>query len=170
MIQKTIVKVAVFILLLIATNYTNAQTNFRAVLSKDGAVSFQLTESEFYIYVSSKGAITSFGALCNGSISYDFNGRVNKVGNVSVSYDYAGRIDKIGSTNISYNYSGQVNKIGATGIGYNFYGFTDKVGDRNIGYNYTGKADKIGKAVIGYNYNGNIDKITDDEGIIIFTN
>jgi hypothetical protein len=64
----------------------------------------------------------SYGMIAGDNISYDFNGRVNKVGSVYISYDFNGRVNKVGSVYISYDFNGRVNKVGGLYVKYDFNG------------------------------------------------
>ena len=50
----------------------------------------------------------SYGMIAGDNISYDYNGRVNKVGSVYISYDYNGRVNKVGGLYVKYNYNGRI--------------------------------------------------------------
>ena len=64
----------------------------------------------------------SYGMIAGDNVSYDFNGRVNKVGTVYISYDFNGRVNKVGRVYISYDFNGRVNKIGRLYVNYDFNG------------------------------------------------
>ena len=64
----------------------------------------------------------SYGMISGDNISYDLNGRVNKVGSVYISYDLNGRVNKVGSVYISYDLNGRVNKIGRLYVSYDLNG------------------------------------------------
>lgn len=168
MTKKTILKFATVFILTISLKFVSAQSGLTAFVSQEGNLSFKLTKSAFYIYTSQKGKITGYGALGDGSISYDFKGRVDKIGALLISYDFSGRIDAIGTTKISYDFSGRVDQIGTTKINYDFSGNVDNLGGQRISYNLNKKVDKIGSATISYNFSGNVDKIDDDESLIVY--
>lgn len=166
--RPLILIISLFLFLTLCISTVNGQNSFNAFITQDGKLSFRVTKSGFYLYTSQKGKITGYGTLGSGKISYDFNGRVDKIGTLDISYDFSGRIDKIGTTNISYDFSGRVDKIGTTSISYNFNGNVDKIGGQSISYNFSGKVEKIGAATISYNFSNQVDKIYDDEGFVVF--
>lgn len=154
--------------LLTATIISNAQDRITAVISQDGSINFRITLSEFYIQVSQSGRITEFGAMASGNISYDVNGRVDRIGTINVSNNLDGRIDRIGSTNISYNINGRVDRIGSTSISYSIRDRIDRIGSKSVSYNINDKVDRIGSSGISYNVHGKVDRISDSDGSIIF--
>jgi hypothetical protein len=64
----------------------------------------------------------SYAMIAGDKISYDYKGRVDKVGSVYISYDYKGRVDKVGSVYISYDYKGRVDKVGGLYVEYDYNG------------------------------------------------
>lgn len=166
--KKLIPKLLLASLLIATTTISNAQDRLTAMVSQDGYLSFRMTLSEFYVHISQSGKITEFGALASGNISYDVNGRVDRIGTTNVSYDVYDRVDRIGSTNISYNVSGRVDRIGSTNISYSVRDKIDRIGSKNVSYNVYDKVDRIGSSNISYNVYGKVDRISDSEGFIIF--
>ena len=49
-----------------------------------------------------------YGMISGDRISYNYDGKVSKVGRVYISYNYDGKVSKVGGMRISYNYNGQV--------------------------------------------------------------
>ena len=116
------------------------------------------------IICSSDGSVLAITASSNSyssdkMFSFDFEGKVSKIGNVNVSYDYEGKLSKVGSINISYNYENRVSKIGGDNISYTYDGRVSKVGSTNISYDYENKVSKIGSSNISYTYDGNVSKV-----------
>ena len=50
----------------------------------------------------------SYGMIAGDNISYDYKGRVSKVGSVYISYDYKGRVSKVGGLYVKYDYKGRI--------------------------------------------------------------
>lgn len=50
----------------------------------------------------------SYGMIAGDNISYDFNGRVSKVGSVYISYDFNGRVSKVGGLYVKYDFNGRI--------------------------------------------------------------
>ncbi len=98
-----------------------------------------------------------------GNISYDYNGRVNKIGNDVIAYNYSNVIEKIGSSSITYRYSdGKLYSIGGIKIEHAPVAKSGeelivKIGDLSILYEgisefaSAGCISKIGKADVHYN-------------------
>ena len=168
MVRQFILRTSFFLFLILAINFASGQNSVNALISQEGNLSFKVAKSGFYLYISVKGKITEYVTVSSGAISYDFNGRVDKIGTLTISYDLSGQIERIGTTKISYDLSGRVDKTGTTSISYNSDGKIDKIGGQTILYNFSGKVDKIGSTTISYNLSGNVDKINDDEGLVIF--
>jgi hypothetical protein len=168
--KKLLPKILLAVALIAMTTVASAQDRLVAMLSQDGNLSFRLTLSDFYIHVSQTGKITEFGALASGSISYDVNGRIDKIGSTNISYDVYDRIDRIGSTNISYNVYERVDRIGSTNISYSVKDKIDRIGSKSVSYNVYDKVDRIGSSSISYNVYNKVDRINDSEGFIIFRN
>ena len=168
MTSQFISKTTFILLLTFSINFASGQNAFTAFISQKGNLSFRLTKSGLYLYTSQKGELTGYGAPANCTISFDYRGRVEKVGTFPVYYDLIGRINKIGTTSISYDFSARVDKIGTTGISYDYGGNVNNIGGQRVSYNYSGKVERIGSATISYNYSGNVDKINDKEGFVLF--
>ncbi len=64
----------------------------------------------------------SYGMIAGDNVSYDFNGRVDRVGSVYISYNFNGRVNKVGSVYIAYDFNGRVNKIGGLYVKYDYHG------------------------------------------------
>ncbi len=75
---------------------------------------------EFSIYAPS-GEL-SYGMLQGDRITYDFKGRVSKVGNTYISYNFNGRVSKVGDVYILFDFNGRLSKVGGLYIQYNFQG------------------------------------------------
>lgn len=75
---------------------------------------------EFVVYAPS--GQFSYSMFQGDSVSRDYEGRVNKVGNTYISYNYNGQVSKIGDIYISYDYNGRVNKVGGLYIQYDYNG------------------------------------------------
>ena len=168
MTRLFILRTTFILFLTLSINFASGQNAFTAFISQKGNLYFRVTKPGLYFNTSQKGDITEYGSLSNGAISYDYRGRVEKVGTFSVYYDLIGRINKIGTTNISYDFSARVDKIGTTGISYDYGGNVNNIGGQRVSYNYSGKVERIGSATISYNYSGNVDKINDKEGFVLF--
>ena len=50
----------------------------------------------------------SYGMIAGDNVSYDYKGRVSKVGSVYISYDYKGRVSKVGGLYVEYDYKGRI--------------------------------------------------------------
>ncbi|MDB5120681.1 MAG: hypothetical protein JWN56_1899 [Sphingobacteriales bacterium] len=151
---------------LIAPNYSSAQNKVTALVSQNGDLNFKVEKPSFYMCISQSGGITGYSILKTGVFSYDFNGRIEKIGAVAVSYDYYGRIDKIDSERISYDFNGRVNEVGDTKISYDFNNKVDNIGGQKVSYGHNGKVDKISSATVSYNFVGKVEKIDDDQGVV----
>jgi hypothetical protein len=151
---------------LIAPNYSSAQNKVSAFVTQNGDLSFKVEKSAFYMCISQTGGLTGYGVLKTGEFSYDFNGRLEKIGTVAISYDFNGRIDKIDSERISYDFNGRVSEVGDTKISYDFYNRVDNIGEQKISYGINGKVDKISSATVSYNFTGKIEKINDVQGVV----
>ena len=55
-------------------------------------------------------------------ISRDWNGRVEKVGDIRISYDWNGRVEKIGNVRISRDWNGKIDKIGGMRLNFDWNG------------------------------------------------
>jgi len=64
----------------------------------------------------------SFSMLQGDNISYNFNGKVQKIGNVYISYDFNDRVQKVGNVYVSYDFNGRVQKVGNLYIRYDYNG------------------------------------------------
>lgn len=166
--MKILPKLFVATLFIASINTTNAQDKYMAIVSQPGTLSFRITISDFYLYVSQSGKITGYGSFVNGNISYNVYGKVSQIGSTSISYDVYGRINRIGSSNISYDVYERVNNIGSISISYNVYEKISVFSNDNVSYNVYDKVDRIGSASISYDGSGNVNRITDNEGFIIF--
>jgi hypothetical protein len=162
----TILSVLLLASFLISPSYSSAQNKVTAFVSQNGEVSFKVEKPGFYLCISQTGGITGYGILKTGAFSYDFNGRIEKIGTVAVSYDFNGRIDEIDSERISYDYNGRVSEVGDTEISYDFNNKVDQIGAQKVSYGHDGKVEKISSASISYNFNGKIEKINDDQGVV----
>ena len=83
-------------------------------------ISFECNNYEFTVYPDESPLKFSYKAGDN--ISYDYKGRVSRIGSISISYDYKGRVSRIGSISISYDYKGRVLRIGGMSIRYDYQG------------------------------------------------
>ena len=83
-------------------------------------ISFECNNYEFTIYPDESPLKFSYKAGDN--ISYDYKGRVSRIGRISISYDYKGRVSRIGGMSISYDYKGRVSRIGGMSISYDYKG------------------------------------------------
>lgn len=155
-------------IVLLTSQFCFSQSNITATVSQQGSVSYRITRSGNYIYISQEGSITGYGSFGGGSITYDYKGRVDKIGTTTITYDYKGRIDGLGGNSISYDYKGRVDKVGNNSITYDYKDRLDKIGNYKVTYDYKGRVDKIGEANITYDYKGRVGKIDENEGMIIF--
>jgi len=144
------------------------QNNIFASINQEGVANYKITKSNFYVYLSSNGQIFSYSANGNGGITYDYKGRVDKIGSTSITYDYKGRMDNLGNAAVTYDYKGRVNKIGNTSVTYDYKGRIDNINNLTVTYDYKGRIDKIGNSTITYDYKGRIDNIDDTDGIFVF--
>jgi len=151
---------------LLVPNDSSAHNKVTAFISQNGELSFKIEKSAFYICISQTGGITGYGILKTGVVSYDFNGRIDKIGTVPISYDFNGRIDKIDSERILYGFNGRVSDVGDTKIAFDFNNKVDKIGEQKVSYGHNGKVEKISSATISYNFLGKVEKITDDQGVV----
>ena len=152
--------------LLISPNYSSAQNKVTAFVSQNGDLSFKVERTAFYMCISQTGGITGYGILKTGVVSYDFNGRIDKIGTVPISYDFDGRIDKIDSERISYDFNERVSDVGDTKISYDFNNKVDKIGEQKVSYGHNGKVENISSATVSYNFTGKVEKINDDQGLV----
>jgi hypothetical protein len=167
--MKNLTKLLLFAtLFIVSINTANGQDKYMAVVSQEGNLSFRITISDFYFYISQGGKITGYGSFVNGNISYNVYGKVDRIGSTNISYDVYNKINRVGTTNISYDVSGRVNRIGTISISYNVYDKISRFSNENVSYNVYDKVDKIGSASISYNINGNVGRISDTEGFVIF--
>ncbi|WP_207533260.1 hypothetical protein [Desertivirga arenae] len=141
-----------------------AQNKVSAFISgQKNELSFKVEKTSFFVCLSKGGEITGYSILANGTISYDLQGRIDKVGNVVVSYDLHGRIDKIDNERISYDIQDRLSEIGDTKISYDIHGRVESVGEQKVSYDIRGRVEKISLAKVSYNYLGKIDKIDRNE-------
>lgn len=168
--MKVLLRLLFSCLFIFLSYVSTAQEKFLAYLSQDGSLTYRITANDFYFQISQSGNITEFGTLTSGSISYNVNGRVDKIGTTSISYNVYNKVDKIGSTNISYNVTGGVARIGSTNISYNVTDRINRFGGVNISFNVYDKVERIGASTISYNVYSKVERINDSEGIIIFRN
>lgn len=169
MTQPKLLRLSILLAFALLTSHLCfSQSNITATVSQQGSASYRISRGGNYIYISQEGNITGYGGFGSGSITYDYKGRVDKIGTATVSYDYKGRIDGLGGTSITYDYKGRVDKVGNNSITYDYKDRLDKIGNFSVTYDYKGRVDKIGDASITYDYKGRVDKIDDNEGIIIF--
>ena len=52
----------------------------------------------------------SYGMIAGDRVTYDYSGRVSKVGRVYITYDYSGRVSKVGRLYVSYDYQGRISR------------------------------------------------------------
>ena len=156
------------IFLSIGITKSYCQNNISANISQEGLANYKITKSNFYIYLSPSGQILSYSANGNGGITYDYKGRLDKIGSTAITYDYKGRIDGLGNASITYDYKGRVDKIGSTSITYDYKDRIDNINNLAVSYDYKGRLDKIGNSTISYDYKGRIDNIEDTDCIFVF--
>ncbi len=72
--------------------------------------------------ISAPSGSFSYGMIQGDRVSYDYEGRVSKVGSVIISYDYEGRVSQVGSVRISYDYEGRVSRVGNLSVQYDYSG------------------------------------------------
>jgi hypothetical protein len=148
------------------SNSTTAQNKVIAYISSYGELSFKVEKTNFYFCVSQKGRIISYSILAKGAMSYNLEGRIDKIGSVEIDYDLDERIDKIDQEAVIYDLEGRLDQIGSTKITYDLNNNVDNIGGQKVSYNFEGKVENIGSASITYKLNGRIDKINDDQGIV----
>ena len=71
-----------------------------------GQISFECENYKFTVY--EDDTPLKFNFMAGDDIDYDYQGRVESIGNVDVDYDYQGRIESIGGMNIEYDYNGRL--------------------------------------------------------------
>ena len=71
-----------------------------------GQISFECENYKFTVYEDDTPLKYNF--MAGDDIDYDYQGRVESIGNVDVDYDYQGRIESIGGMNIEYDYNGRL--------------------------------------------------------------
>ena len=76
-------------------------------------------------------------------VSYDYAGRIDKIGDIKIGYDYAGRISEIKSLKIAYDYAGRVSQIGESKISYDYADRISSIGESRITYDYAGRLTDI---------------------------
>ncbi|MCW3788900.1 hypothetical protein [Plebeiibacterium sediminum] len=130
-------------LLMSVSSIVMAQQHVYTSATPEGEVKITVVESSFQVSIVPEGNIVDFAILTNGSVSYDFKGRVDQVGNVSISYDVKGRIDDIDSESFMYDIKGRLTQIGSTSIQYDAKGKIDQIGDVRISYDVRGNIDEI---------------------------
>jgi hypothetical protein len=91
------------------------------LFSQEMKIKWQDNDGREFNIIAPTGEL-SYGMLSNDRISYDYNGRVSKIGSVYVSYDYNGRISKVGSVYISFDYNGRLSKVGGMYVKYDYQG------------------------------------------------
>lgn len=167
--QTALLKILTFCVIeLLVFQFSYSQSNITATVSQRGLVNFRVTVGGDHIDISERGNISGFGSVVSGSITYDFNGRADRIGTTTASYDYKDRLDRLGSISITYEFKGRVDKVANHSVSYDFNGRLEKIGDLNITYDFQGRIDKIRDANIFYDFNGRVVGIDDDKGIIIF--
>ena len=119
MTQPKLLKLSILLVIVLLTSqFCYSQSNITATVSQQGLVNYRITRGGSYIYISQEGNINGYGGFGNGSITYNYKGRVDRIGTTSVTYDYKGRIDGLGSASITYDYKGRVDKVGNNSITY----------------------------------------------------
>ncbi|UOH77949.1 hypothetical protein MT996_00415 [Ornithobacterium rhinotracheale] len=152
------------------------------ILSRKGKVRGYVVYSDayddFFAYSFDSGDLSRFR---NKSISYDLDGRIEKVGDTRISYEFfSNKIEKIGGVRISYDFSGNVEKIGDKRISYNFDKRLEKIGgtrisydldkrvermrDSRISYDFDDRISRVGEARVKYNYEN---RVVDVDGVSI---
>jgi hypothetical protein len=91
------------------------------VYSQDMKIKWEDEKGREFAIIAPSGEFT-YGMIQGDNISYDYSGKVSKVGNVYISYDYSGKVSKVGTVYISYDYSGRVSKIGGLYVKYDYSG------------------------------------------------
>lgn len=95
------------------------------------------------------GQITANIRGAETSCSYDYAGRIDKIGDVNISYDYAGRAEKVGDIRISYDYASRVEKVDTTRVSYDYASRIERIGDSRMDYDYAGRLTKVSGAIPG---------------------
>ena len=130
-------------LLLCISSIVMAQQHVYTSATPDGEVKLTVAKSNYQVCITSDGKIVDYVILTNGSVSYDFKGRVDQVGNVSISYNVKGRIDDIDSESFMYDLKGRLTQIGSTTIQYDAKDKIYHIGDVRILYDIRGNIDEI---------------------------
>ena len=89
-------------------------------LHSQSGISFECNNYEFTVYPDESPL--KFSYKVGDNISYDYQGRVSRIGSISISYDYQGRVSRIGNISISYDYRGRDSRIGGMSITYDYQG------------------------------------------------
>lgn len=151
------------------STHANAISRVKAFFSKKGEIIFVIESTRYEVSISQTGKILNYTILSNGKISYDFDGRISKLGQVPISYDFQNRINYIDGERIGYDFDGRVKEIGSILIHYNFDKRIDKIGEYVISYNFDERIDAIGSSTISYDLRGNIETVNDNNEIIYFS-
>ena len=93
-------------------------TSFLSVAQS--GITFECNNYEFTVY--QDDTPLKFSYKIGDDISYDYYGRVIKIGDINISNDYYGRVEKIGGMRIERDYYGKVTGIGGMSITYDYYG------------------------------------------------
>jgi hypothetical protein len=72
-------------------------------------------------------------------VSYDYAGRIDKIGDIKISYDYESRVSKINNLEIEYDYAGRLSRIGESKISYDYADRVSSIGESRITYDYAGR-------------------------------
>jgi hypothetical protein len=89
--------------------------------SQDVKISWEDSEGREFSITAPSGQF-SYGMLSGDNISYNYDGKISKVGPVYISYTYDGNVSKVGSVYISYTYDGKVSKVGGLYVKYTYDG------------------------------------------------
>lgn len=145
----------------------NAQHLSNIYLSQNGKASYRIVLNNIYIVLSENGKLTEIKTDTYGTIIYNFNKRVDQIGDMKIGFNYRGFVNMIGSTPIMYDYNGRIERIGNLTFKYNYNNLLASIGEQVIIYNTDYSIDRFDKYKITYNYEKQVKQIDNSNGIII---
>lgn len=164
MIRKIII---VLVLFFIGIVVINAQQLSNVLLTQTGKAIYKISINNIYIMVSDAGKLTEIKTDNYGTIVYDTDKRVERIGDTKIGFNYKGLVNMIGNTSILYDYSGRVDQVGTLSLKYNYNNLLSFIGNQQIIYNANKIIDQIGTFKIYYNYNAQVQRIDDSKGLIV---
>ena len=85
-----------------------------------GQISFECENYKFTVYEDDTPLKYNF--MAGDDIDYDYQGRVESIGDLDIDYDYQGRVESIGNVDVDYDYQGRIESIGGMNIEYDYNG------------------------------------------------